>query len=279
MAVTPPTELVEKAHHLVASHQWRAAYDLLADADGRQPLPTEGLELLADAAWWTGQMPLAIEARERAFTLATRNGDPIGAAQAAIELGRDNLLRFSMPVATGWIRRAEAILKDAPENAGHGWLAAIKGFQAALTGKVDEGIDFARYAEGVADRLAERDLAAYAMGIRAALLVARGDVDEGIALADEAALQALSGDLQPQVAGGVCCATIEACTAIGDVQRAAEWTEAQDRWCRREGINGFPGMCRLFRSGVKTLHGAWPEAEAEARVASDELRGYIPAAA
>jgi class 3 adenylate cyclase len=38
-------------------------------------------------------------------------------------------------------------------------------------------------------------------------------------------------------------------------------------------------MCRLFRSGVKTLHGAWPEAEAEARVASDELRGYIPAAA
>jgi class 3 adenylate cyclase len=279
VAVTPPTELVEKAHHLVASHQWRAAYDLLADADGRQPLPTEGLELLADAAWWTGQMPLAIEARERAFTLATRNGDPIGAAQAAIELGRDNLLRFSMPVATGWIRRAEAILKDAPENAGHGWLAAIKGFQAALTGKVDEGIDFARYAEGVADRLAERDLAAYAMGIRAALLVARGDVDEGIALADEAALQALSGDLQPQVAGGVCCATIEACTAIGDVQRAAEWTEAQDRWCRREGINGFPGMCRLFRSGVKTLHGAWPEAEAEARVASDELRGYIPAAA
>ena len=41
----------------------------------------------------------------------------------------------------------------------------------------------------------------------------------------------------------------------------------------------FPGMCRLFRSDVKRLHGAWPEAEAEARLASVELHGFIPAAA
>ena len=38
-------------------------------------------------------------------------------------------------------------------------------------------------------------------------------------------------------------------------------------------------MCRVFRSDVKRLRGAWPEAEAEARLATDELRGFIPAAA
>ena len=38
-------------------------------------------------------------------------------------------------------------------------------------------------------------------------------------------------------------------------------------------------MCRLFRSDVKRMHGAWPEAEAEALPASVELRGFIPGAA
>ena len=38
-------------------------------------------------------------------------------------------------------------------------------------------------------------------------------------------------------------------------------------------------MCRLYRSEIKMLHGAWGEAESEARRASDELKGFIPAAA
>ena len=64
----------------------------------------------------------------------------------------------------------------------------------------------------------------------------------------------------------------------GDWRRAAEWTEAQDRWCEREGIIGFPGMCRLHRAEIKRLRGSWLEAEAEARRATDELQGFIPAA-
>jgi class 3 adenylate cyclase len=261
------------------NHQWRAAYDLLADADQHERLSPEGLELLANAAWWIGQMPLAIEARERAYAIASRSGDVHGAVRAAIGLARENLLRMALPAGSGWIRRAEKLLDGAPENEGHGWMAAMKAFHASLAGDADEGLVQATLAADIAERLGLTDLAAFALGEKAALLISRGDVKEGMALADEATLQALSGELEPQVAGGVCCATIEACAMIGDIQRASEWTEAQDRWCRREGINGFPGMCRLFRSNVKTLRGAWPEAEAEARVASDELRGYIPAAA
>jgi hypothetical protein len=76
----------------------------------------------------------------------------------------------------------------------------------------------------------------------------------------------------------VCCTSIETCAALGEWSRAATWTEAQDRWCRREGINGYPGMCRLFRSEIKQFRGSWLEAEAEARQASVELEGYMPAA-
>jgi class 3 adenylate cyclase len=37
-------------------------------------------------------------------------------------------------------------------------------------------------------------------------------------------------------------------------------------------------MCRLYRAEVKSSRGAWLEAEAEARRASEELRGFIPGA-
>ena len=279
MTAASEPEILTSAQAAMERHDWRAAYDALSAADAATKLAPDALELLAQAAWWTGQLPLAIDARERAFAAATREGNVEAAIGAALRLAHNNLLRMSMPVATAWLKRAESMLEGFPENQGHGWLAATRAFHSALVGDTDDALAQATLAHEIGQRLELPDLTAFALGAKAAILVARGDVDEGLAMADEATLSAMNGDLDPQTAGGVCCSTIEACAAIGDVKRAAEWTEAQDRWCRREGINGFPGMCRLFRSGVKTLRGSWPEAEAEARLASTELQGYIPAAA
>jgi class 3 adenylate cyclase len=272
-------EMLATAQAAMARHEWRKAYEALSAADARTELPPEGLELLAESAWWTGQLPAAIDARERAFAAATRQGDVTSAVLAAINLAQNNLLRMSIPVADAWLKRADQLLSGVEENEGHGWLAAMRAFYGSLTGDTDLAFSAASSALEIGKRLGKRDLVAFALSEKASILVARGEVEEGLALADEATMAALTGELEPHIAGGVYCATIEACSMIGDFNRAAEWTEAQDRWCRREGINGFPGMCRLFRSGVKTLRGSWPEAEAEARVASDELRGYIPAAA
>jgi class 3 adenylate cyclase len=275
----PQASLVDTARLALANHEWRSAFDGLAAADAEQSLAPEGLELLAEAAWWTGQLPVAIEARERAFAGALKAGDIQTAVVAAINLARDSVFRLAMPVAEAWIKRAERMLEGLPENPGHGWVAGVRAGLASVGGKNEESIRQATRAVEIAERLGLPDLRAFAMAGKAAGLLARGDVEEGLALADEAATAAISGELTPGVAGGVFCATIEACAGIGDVRRALEWTEAQDRWCKREGINGFPGMCRLFRSDVKRLHGAWPEAEAEARLASSELLGYIPGAA
>jgi class 3 adenylate cyclase len=275
----PDTSLIEAARAALGRHEWRTAFDALSKADAEQRLDPEALELLAQAAWWTGQLSVTIDARERSFAGATKAGDLEGAAIAAINLARDNLLKMKTDVSQAWIKRVERMLEGVPENAGHGWLAMVTALRASLTGDNEESLAQATRAHDIGKRLGLRGLEASAMAGQAAALLSKGEVEEGMALADEAALVAISGELEPQEAGSVFCATIEACASIGDVKRASEWTEAQDRWCKREGINGFPGMCRLFRSDVKRLHGAWPEAEAEARLASVELLGFIPAAA
>lgn len=279
MAQPPQASLVEAATAALYRHDWRAAFDGFSAADAQSELTPAELELLAQSAWWTGQLPVAIEARERAYALAIRTGDMQGAVEAALGLARDNLWRMSTSVAIGWINRADRILEGVEENVGHGWLASVRSFYASLTGDSEQALAHAERAYEIGVRLGERDLTAMSQGERAVALLSRGEIEEGLRLADEVTLSAVSGELSPEAAGGVCCATIEAVSGIGDLRRASEWTEAQDRWCRREGINGYPGMCRLYRSEIKTLRGAWPEAEAEARVASEELRGFVPAAA
>jgi class 3 adenylate cyclase len=268
---------LERARAALARHEWRAALDDLTAADANGELDASGLELLAEAAWWSGQLPAAIEARERAYASATRAGNVEEAVIAAINLGRDNVFRLALPVAAGWLKRAERQLEGVEENPGHGWLAAAWGLYAAIAGTGDL-LAYATKANEIGKRFGVRDLEVIGLGQKAVALIRDGHVEEGLALADEATVAAVSGEIEPGTAGGVCCATIEACTGIGDLRRAAEWTEAQDRWCKREGINGYPGMCRLFRSDIKRLRGDWPEAEAEALLASEELKGFIPAA-
>jgi class 3 adenylate cyclase len=260
-------------------HEWQTALELLTAADEGGKLGSEGLRLLASAAWWSGKFSEAIEYRERAYAAAIKSKEYEAAVAAALDLAVANLQRMSIGVAGAWANRAERLLEGQPENPGHGWLAAVRSFLAHLAGNSEQALAQSSLALDIGTRFGVVDLTTYAMGSKAAALMSRGELAEGLALADEATVMALSGELAPDMAGGVCCATIEACAMAGELKRAAEWTEAQDRWCRREGITGFPGMCRLFRSEVKSLRGDWAAAEAEARVASEELKAYIPAAA
>ena len=122
---------------------------------------------------------------------------------------------MALGVAGAWVNRAERLLADVPESPGHGWVAAVRSFQAHLVGDGEQALAEASRALDIGVRFSIPDLTAFAMAEKASALIARGDMAEGLALADEATVVAVSGELEPGIAGGVCCATIEACAMAG----------------------------------------------------------------
>ena len=94
---------------------------------------------------------------------------------------------------------------------------------------------------------------------------------------DEAMLFAVEGRLGPFATGKVYCSLIGACEDVGDYNRAAEWTEATQRWAEAHPFAIFPGVCRVHRAIILKRSGALEEAEQEAARACDELRGsHVP---
>jgi class 3 adenylate cyclase len=64
------------------------------------------------------------------------------------------------------------------------------------------------------------------------------------------------------------------CRSLADWQRAVEWTDAAERWCHRQNVSGFPGICRVFRAEIMDFRGSWADAEREAKRACEELGKY-----
>ena len=163
MAAEPPQAqdkpimtLVDQGRDALARHAWDEALDRLTEADRRGELHGMDLLLLADAAWWNGRLPLAIETRERAYAAAIKAHEPEAAVMAAIALGRDNIYRFADAEAAGWLARAAKLLDGVPENRGHGWLAATRAFRAALTGDIETAAAEAARAEDIGRRFRGR---------------------------------------------------------------------------------------------------------------------------
>jgi class 3 adenylate cyclase len=252
-------------------HAWQEAFDLLTDADAREPLSPADLVTLGEAAWWIGKSDASISARERAFAGFLETEDQAAAAGMAIFLARDHKVKLETGISRGWFLRAERLLKDLPESAEHGWFLRMKALQVTGEGDLERALDLDRQALDIGMRTGDRDLQAVALHDQGEDLVRLGRVEEGLALADEATVAAVSGELGPWATGVVYCNTISLSDALADYRRAGEWTEASIRWCERQSIAGFPGICRVHRADVIRLLGHWAEAEREARQACSEL--------
>ncbi|HEU4450147.1 MAG TPA: adenylate/guanylate cyclase domain-containing protein [Gaiellaceae bacterium] len=255
-------------------HAWREAYELLGSADGDGRLGAEDLQTLAEAAWWTGRLEKALALRERAYAAYAETGEPLRAALVAVTLGMDHLVRGSMSVSAGWVARAERLLADEAESVEHGHLALARGFTGYSTGDFETARRELARARELGKRFGDRSLVALALVFEGTVLVATGEVEQGLAMLDEATAAAVSGELQPLATGIVYCVTIDSCQALGDCGRAVEWTEAANRWCDRLDITGFPGACRIHRAELLRLRGEWPEAEEQAVQACEELHDY-----
>ncbi|HKX09431.1 MAG TPA: adenylate/guanylate cyclase domain-containing protein, partial [Stellaceae bacterium] len=267
---------LDEGRDAIRRHAWREAFDLLTAADKAGSLNADDLEGLAEAAWWSGRADACISARERAYPLHLEAGRRQRAALVALKLGKDQFEQRASAVGMAWLNSAQRLLTDVPPGIEHGYLARL---QTVIAFEADHDYEralaLAIQTLKIATRFGDRDLMALALQDQGRIMVARGQVGEGMALLDEAAVAALSAELQPMTTGIIYCNLIGTCEGMADYKRAGEWTDAAGRWCERQSITAFPGLCRVHRAEIVRLHGAWQEAEVEARGAYEELRGFI----
>ena len=142
------------------------------------------------------------------------------------------------------------------------------------SGELDRATALARDALALARRLRSIDLEAAALQTIGRLLIDAGDLAEGLGNLDEAMLSAVEGKLSPYTTGKVYCSLISACEQLGDLRRAAEWTDATIRWSEEHPMAMWPGICRVHHAALLQLRGDWGAAEREARQACVELDGF-----
>jgi len=262
------------AREALESHRWQEAFDLLIRADGEVPLEPEDLEALARAAWFTARADLGIEVKERAFKAHLDRGNRTRAATLAFDIAREYAFKRKLSIASAWASRGERLLEGEPEGVAHGYLALSQSWRAEAAGEIDRAVDLAARAVELGARFGDADLQAWGLIQRGSLLISLGRTDEGFPFMEEATVAAVNGELGPFATGVAYCSMIAVCRNTTDYRRASEWTEAAHRWCERQAINGFPGVCRVHRAEIVALQGGLEQAEMELRQATEELAAY-----
>ena len=268
------TATLERAWTALDGHAWADAYEAFTSLDREGVLGAEDLEGLAEAAWWSAHPTETLDAFERAFTAYVEEGNPERAALAALRLVDECFSRREAALANGWLQRAIRLLEGRERSVAHGYLDLELVRASIMKGQPEEASAHATAARETGVRFGDRDLEAFGLALEGALLVFQAQVEEGQAKLDEAMAAAIGGGVKPFVGGNVYCITMGACRSITDYRRAGEWTEATARWCEREGITAFPGVCRVHRAEVLRVRGKLAEAEKEARGAFEELSAF-----
>ncbi len=233
------------------------------------------LEAFGEAAWWSGKLEEAISLRERAYAAFTAAGDVRGAARMALALSWDYEGRGAFAVSGGWLSSAERLLEGRDESPEHARLLLLHAMTAMFAeGDYPKAIALLDETHALAGKVGNRDVQMLALSGKGRAHIKAGEIEKGLNLLDEATASAMCGDLGAHSAGLVYCITISSCQDLGDYRRAAEWTEAANRWCDKLDVTGFPGACRIHRAEVLRLRGDWPAAEAQAVAACEELRDF-----
>jgi DNA-binding CsgD family transcriptional regulator len=155
----------------------------------------------------------------------------------------------------------------------YGWLLVADGYSLFGASDYDAAVRLlARAAEGGL-RQRQTDLVAFATAIWGRVLIKSGRLKEGLSRLDEAMVPIVDHDTSPRVTTMVYCVAIATCHEARDFARAREWTLALGAWLDSLPELGGPyfGDCRIYRSCLKRLCGAWREALDEVAGVCDDL--------
>jgi ATP/maltotriose-dependent transcriptional regulator MalT len=239
----------------------------------------EAWEGLSRAAWWLGDQEQTMTARECAYRGFRRAGDVCGAARMAMWLASDHFdFRGDDAVASAWLRRGRALLRDHGPCAEEGYITLVEA-DIALLADSDPAISerLAREALELARAVEDVGVEVVALAVLGCALVASGAVDEGLRRLDECASLAVGEEFAETAAPGwALCHTVSACADVGDFARAAQWCRALHTWSAVWQARHFFGVCRTAYGQVLATAGDWRSAEQELLSALEDLRTTRP---
>jgi LuxR family maltose regulon positive regulatory protein len=269
-AIGEQPDPAEAGQAALARGAWQEAIELF-EASLQAGESAEAHEGRALAAWWLENAEVVFESRHAAYRLYQERDDERSAARIAMKLAASyGELRGDIAVSRGWLQRAERLLDGLPGSAEHARLAAMKAALAGAghLGDRENARTLSRQAASAARSVGSVNDEVLAMAIEGRLLVAEGEVLAGMALLDEATAAATSGELRDlEVIPGVCCLMITSCERIRDFDRAAEWCDRVQEFCRDYLSQSLFAWCRTSYAGALAWWGSWDDAEAELNTA------------
>ena len=270
----PMVDPVELGRDAFGRHAWADAVEAFTAADETGDLAPEDLQRLGSAAYWLGRPDDATDALERAFAGYNAAGRTTDAADIALTLAYQAFRRQATSIGVGWLTRAERMVADDPESPLRARIAIFHALDALMSNRLADGIGQMDAAIALAHQIQDRDSEFMAMSFAGMARAFAGDLKAGLAQLDEAAAAASSGQVGLVPASDIYCTTIAGCRSAGALDRARQWADEGERWMRRQGVGGYPGICRVHRAELKMLRGQWSEAERDARQACEELERF-----
>jgi DNA-binding CsgD family transcriptional regulator len=251
---------------------WNDAYESLLFADRETSLAIDDLERLATSSYLIGRDLEFQGFLDRLHRVHLDSDDKQRAARCAFWLGLSLLLRGDIGQANAWNIRGQRLVegRDCVEQ---GYLLLPTAEQQLREGSHAAAHATAADAAGIGDRFRDADLSSAARHVQGRALIQQGQVSSGLGLLDEMMLAVIGGELSPIMTGLMYCSVIAVCREVYALGRAREWTSALSGWCEQQfEMVAFTGTCLVHRAAIMQLHGAWPDAMAEASRACERAR-------
>jgi DNA-binding NarL/FixJ family response regulator len=251
--------LARQAH---GAHDWATAAAHF-EAVGVGRLTADDLAAYADAVWWLGRAEDNLRLVAAAYEGYLAESRAADAAWLAVLLGIFHMGRGDEPQAMGWLGRAGRLLERIPECPAHALMIQMTGVEASLrAGDATTAADAARRMQDLGRRIDAPGVVLLGVSCEGRALVRDGQVAAGLALLDEAMLDAADGRLGPFLSGTIYCHTIAFCHEMADLRRMTRWTDLTEDWLSTLPATGvFGGLCAVHRAQLHVLRGAWDEAE------------------
>jgi DNA-binding NarL/FixJ family response regulator len=268
-------EKLAAARAAFAKRDWAEAHDGFLATRQEADLDADDLSALAAASWWLGLMDESLAAGEEAYGRYLETTNNRRAAMRAFDIAYAYYLRGNAEVGGGWVSRAHRLLTDEPDCPEQGYLLYFT-VETSLDGG-EETMAKARQVQDFGRRHTDRNLVAAGLVGEGRVLIKLGRAQEGLALLDEGMLEASSPDMSPIWAGNIYCHLMAACYELGDIRRAAAWTQSTAEWCDRMAPAVlFKGISRVHLAQVMQTRGAWAQAQDEAeRVCEDVAHIHV----